>query len=396
MKGVGFVRALREAGHDVEVATGFPNYPGGKIYPGYRVRPLQVELIDGVKINRLALYPSHSQSALGRAVNYLSFFISAFLFTLVRLRSFDVIYAYHPPITPALAASLIGWAWRKPVIVDIQDLWPDSVAASGMVSSHAVSRVLGAICRFVYWRATAIIVQSDGMKELLISRGVPAHKLSRIYNWAAEDSLMSSHGFDLSKYGLDGRFNIVYAGNLGVAQGLESLIRAAALAAQTAPEIQLLLIGNGVHQDRLKNFALSAGGGSTKMFPGVSRREIAAVLAAADVQVLHLTDKPLYRSTVPQKLQFYFAVGKPILAAVSGEAGRLVTDSSAGLAAPPDRPTEIARTMLEFVRMPPERRRAMAQAASRAYRERFSFAKAVEATIRVLTRVEISTRRSAE
>ncbi|MCU0881855.1 MAG: glycosyltransferase family 4 protein, partial [Hyphomonadaceae bacterium] len=185
-KGTTFVRALKAAGHTVEVATGFPNYPGGKLYPGFKIAPYRRETGSGFTVHRLPLYPSHNASSLGRALNYLSFFCSALLFCLINSRRFDVIYVYHPPITVGLAATLAAWLWRVPVALDIQDLWPDSVVTTGLRGTSQLEAPLASLCRFVYRRAACLIPQSKGMEAKLIERGVPASKLRTIRNWASD------------------------------------------------------------------------------------------------------------------------------------------------------------------------------------------------------------------
>src|ERR1039458_10345911 len=160
-KGLLFARGLAARGHDVEVLTGFPNYPGGHVYPGYRIRPWVREQIDGISILRVALYPSHDKSAFGRVFNYASFAISAALVGTALIRKPDVVYVYHPPATIAFAAIVIGFFRRAPFVYDIQDLWPDTVAASRMISSSAVFTLLGHWCNFVYRCARHIVVLSQ-------------------------------------------------------------------------------------------------------------------------------------------------------------------------------------------------------------------------------------------
>src|SRR5690242_1321897 len=138
VKGIAFVRALEAAGHQVTVVTGLPNYPDGKIYPGYRLRLIQHETLGGVKVVRLPLYPSHDRSSLRRSMNFLSFFISAFLYLLFRRSRFDLAYVYHPPITVGLAAACAG----VPFVLDVQDLWPDTIAATGMRRASKLVRPL--------------------------------------------------------------------------------------------------------------------------------------------------------------------------------------------------------------------------------------------------------------
>jgi len=142
IKGLKFARALQAAGHEVTVVTGFPNYPTGRLYPGYRLKPIQREWIEGVEVVRLPLYPSHDASAFRRSLNYLSFFLSVLTYLLVRRDRFDLAYVYHPPITVGLAAALSGLVRRLPFVLDIQDLWPDSLAATGMTGGPLLMRLV--------------------------------------------------------------------------------------------------------------------------------------------------------------------------------------------------------------------------------------------------------------
>ena len=144
-KGLLFARELVARGHEVEVLTGFPNYPGGKLYPGYRIRPWVREHIDGVSVLRVALYPSHSNSGFQRALNYMSFALSAALIGTALIRQPDVVYVYHPPITVGFAGAVIGFLRKTPFVYDIQDLWPDTVASTGMMSNSTALCSVGQI-----------------------------------------------------------------------------------------------------------------------------------------------------------------------------------------------------------------------------------------------------------
>ncbi|MNE41437.1 putative glycosyl transferase [compost metagenome] len=141
-KGLVFARELVAQGFEVEVVTGFPNYPGGKLYPGYRIKLIQREVIDGVTVTRLPLYPSHGQSGIGRVLNYISFAASSLLYGLFGAKKPDVIYAYHPPLTVGIAAAFIRLLRRVPVVYDIQDMWPDTLRATGMFSNEKALRIV--------------------------------------------------------------------------------------------------------------------------------------------------------------------------------------------------------------------------------------------------------------
>ena len=182
-KGMVFARALTSAGRQVVVLTGFPNYPSGRIYPGYRQRLVQTETLDGIRVVRVPLYPSHDSSSLKRFLNYASFALSASLVGVWRTGDPDLVYAYHPPLTTGFAALWLGWVKRVPVVYDIQDLWPDTLRATGMLRSRWALRTVGRLCGFVYQRVSRIVVLSPGMKTALESKGVAAGKIEVIYNW---------------------------------------------------------------------------------------------------------------------------------------------------------------------------------------------------------------------
>jgi colanic acid biosynthesis glycosyl transferase WcaI len=383
LKGASFVRGLIDAGHEVEVLTGFPNYPIGRLYDGYRLSLHKKETVDGVIINRLPLYPSHGKSSIGRIVNYFSFLVSAAIYGAFFARKFDVIYSYPPP-TVGLAAAFVGMIRRRPFVLDVQDLWPESVQKSGMAGTGSMGGVLSALCNFVYRRATRIIAQSRGIAARLVERGVPAAKVDVVYNWADENTARPLGLCALSGYGLEGRFNIIYGGNLGVMQGLDTLIRAAHLAAGRLPNLQLLLIGDGADRARLVSVRDELGATNVRIAAGVPRNQIGDVFAAADVLALHLVNDPLFEITIPQKTQFYLAVGKPILCGVKGEAAAFLIASKAGLAVEPGDVQGMADAMLEFAKMAQSEREAMGARGRAAYATHFSFAKAIDATSKSL------------
>ncbi|SUB34988.1 glycosyl transferase, family 1 protein [Pasteurella multocida] len=192
IKGLAFAKELKTQGHDVQVLTGFPNYPGGKIYEGYKLRFFQKECIEGIPVLRVALYPSHDSSAIKRILNYVSFAFMAMLFGIFATKKCDVIYAYHPPLTTGIAAIMIKLFRRTPVIYDIQDLWPDTLKATGMLTHDRLLKIVDYVCQCVYKCVDHIVVLSPGFKEKLIQKSVPANKISVIYNWCNETALINT------------------------------------------------------------------------------------------------------------------------------------------------------------------------------------------------------------
>lgn len=384
-KGLKFVQALRARGFDVEVATGLPNYPQGVLHPGYRIWPYQREIMDGVIVHRLPLYPSHDGSTVRRSLNYLSFFCSALLFCLLRGRRYDAIYVYHPPMTVSFAAALAGMLTRTPFIVDVQDLWPDTVATSGM-SHGTIDRGLGMMCRFVYRHATRVVAQCKGMGDAIAHRGAGTAKIRTIYNWTDEQLVVPSGELDLSSYRFAGRFSFVYGGNFGHHQALETVVDAGIEAGRREPKIQVLLVGSGLARPAL---AARIGDHSdiVRLMPTVRQEHVADIFASADVLLVHLADLPFFRFTIPSKTQFYLASAKPILGGLVGEAAALIEQAQAGITVPPENVKALADAMVALARTDPSELRGMGERGRRFYLDELSFDRAMAQTATVIDEV---------
>ena len=368
-KGLSFAKKLQAAGYEVEVLTGFPNYPGGKVYSGYRIRALKREVMDGIPVVRVPIYPSHDNSAVRRMMTYCSFAASSLIYGLFRAGRADVIYVYHPPLTVSLAAMIVGAARRRPFVVDIQDLWPDTLAATGMVRSKRLLRWTDWLCRLVYRRAQRIAVQSFGFKKQLIDRGVAAEKIDVILNWADDRETTPKGVLDLAPFALEGRFNVIFAGTMGFAQGLDVILEAAKLLLPIEPRVQFILVGSGVEVERLKRRIAAEGLTNVRQVSQVRRDLVIDALAGADVLLATLKPDPLFEITIPSKTQFYLAVGRPIVLSVKGDAARLVEASGAGLTVEPGDSKALAEAVLSLARMPPDALTAMGRR-GREYYER--------------------------
>ncbi len=383
MKGIDFVRGLQSAGHEVEVVTGFPNYPGGKIYPEYHGRRFQRETLDGISVTRLPLSPSHNNSSIGRAWHFLSFFLSALAYGLKNGRRFDLVYVGHPGVTTGLAALLFGSLWRCPYILDIQDLWPDSLVASGLNRATAMAKILGPICNLVHYRAAHIVAQSEGIAKTLIARGARLERVSVIYNWAADapKTPPQSSGHH------DGKFAIVYAGNMGPLQALDSAVRAAKLAAEEVPNITLTLVGDGVELAMLKALAVEIDASNIHFKPRVATSQITDVLAEADALLIHLSDQALLEITIPSKTQSYLAIGKPILAGVKGEVASILQESAAAIVTHPEDVEALTDAMVRLASLSREVLAGMGQSGRAYYDQKLGFDSAIAKTLAVCDKV---------
>lgn len=366
-------RSLLALGHEVHVLTGFPNYPTGTVYPGYRIRWYQYENRAGVHVHRVPLIPSHDRSALRRAVSYLSYAVSAST-RWGLLRRMDAWLVYSTPATVVAPAMLARAVFRRPYVMLIQDLWPDTVTESGFVREGrvltAATRALHAFCDASYRGAAEIAVTSPGMAEILIERGVAARRLSVVANWVDETVFrpVPRDPALARQLGLTG-FVVMYAGSLGDLQGLDQVLEAAALVADL-PEVRFAFVGSGVAEARLRR---AAAGLANVTFLGRQPVErMTEVMACGDVQLVSLKDLPLFRSTLPSKVQAALASGRVVLGAVAGDAGRLIRRSGAGLAVPPQRPRALAEAVRRLYALDPREREAMGQAGRRFYLDHLS------------------------
>lgn len=371
-KGVAFAKHLQARGFDVEVLTGFPNYPGGKVYPGYAVRWMLRETIDGVPITRVALYPSHDTSPVRRAGNYLSFGVTSFLYGLFGAPRPAVIYAYHPPLTVPLAAALIGKLRGAKVVIDIQDLWPDTLRATGMLSNTRALGLIGAVCNWLYRHVDRIVVLSPGFKRTLIARGVPEGQIEVIYNWCDAASLTAGASSSGPRLAGAQAFRIVFAGNIGRAQGLDAVLDAARILQNRGADIGFVFIGDGIDAQRLKNRVADSALANVSFMPRVSAFEVGGLLAQADALLVHLLRDPLFEITIPSKTQAYMAMGKPILMAVEGDAAALVTEAGCGVAAVPGNAESIAEAATALASMAPPELAKLGEAGREYYYSRLS------------------------
>lgn len=383
-------RAIRDHGHDVQVVTGFPTYPRGELFPGYRNRLYAKEIIDGITVHRGAIYPSHDARALRRSATYLSYAVTGSLASVRVPTGVDVVYVYSSPATTAIPGLVARTLRRAPVVLHIQDLWPDSVTASGFVEGGRVKRIEAALdryCQFVYRHADVIAVSAPGMAALLRDRGVPAAKLHVLPNWADESRFMPVPRSDVLARQLDllAPTVVMYAGNLGELQDLDTLLDAATIL-RDRTDIVVALVGSGVAEQRLRATVAARALKNVRILPTQPFDSIGSVLALGDAQVVSLSDAPVLRATLPSKLQANLAAGRPIIGAVRGDAAEVINATGSGLTTAPGDAVGLARTIERFAAMTQSERGAMAHAARDTYVQRFSKATVSEELNQLLHR----------
>ena len=369
-KGLAFAKELQRNGHQVSVLTGFPNYPGGKIYPGYRQRLFAREVMEGIPVTRVPLYPSHDRSALRRMLCYASFAFSS-LCAIFLLPRPDVVYAYGPPPTAALAAVALRIVRKVPFLFDDTDLWPDTLGATGMVNSERLLRIIRWWVDYVYRSAAHVTVLASGYKARLIERGIPADHVSVLPNWGIEEAATP---VDAAPAKSGGTFTILFAGNMGPAQDLPVVLEAAHRLKTLRPDIRFLFAGSGVDAASLEAQAEKEGLDNVSFLGRLAPRDMPPIFAAADALLVHLRDEPMFAFTVPSKTQSYLQAGKPILMGVRGDAADMVAAAGAGIAFQPGNPEALATAAVELADMPLEQRTAMGLSGRRYYAENLSCA----------------------
>ena len=343
-------RELQRRGHEIQVLTGFPNYPTGEVVPGYRIRRRLDETLDGVAVRRVALYPEHGTSVLGRVANYASFGASAVGSGLDVLRGLDAIWVYNSPITVSWPMWAARHALGVPAVVHVLDLWPDSVVASGFSRSGRVFAAaetgLHRWCDAMYRSAESIAYISPGVGPILRARGVPAEKLRYLPMWADENIFRPAPDDLRDELGLDpAAVVLLYAGALGHAQGLDSLVEACTKIAD--PSFRCIVAGSGVCESSLRDRAERIGATNIRFLGRVPQSGMTSLMAAGDVNYIGLRPHALSPFTMPSKTQAALASGRALLAAADGDVADVVRQSGAGFVADPSDPASIADAVNE-------------------------------------------------
>jgi colanic acid biosynthesis glycosyl transferase WcaI len=353
---------LKKRGHEVVVLTGFPNYPRGKLYPGYHLRFFQREFIDGIPVFRTFEFPYHGKSMIGRFLNYGSFMISS-LWGFFCLPAFDVIYVWHPPLSIGVAAWLLARLRRVRFVYDVQDIWPESAVLSGILKDGSLIRYMSKLEKFVYSRANHILVVTDGARENLIGKGVLPQKVSALPHWVDDQIFVNVDSLTREKvrsqFGWNNHFIFLFAGNLGTVQGLDTLLDAAERL-HAAEKVRIVFIGDGSDRERLQ--ALAKGKnlmGSVQFVSQQPQGKMPEILGAADALIVHLKESEISKYVIPTKTLAYLASGRPILMAMDGAAAQMVQESGAGVVIPSENPEQMAKAMRLLVRIPLEERSAL-------------------------------------
>ena len=368
------VKSLVERGIEVDVLTGKPNYPEGIIYEGYKAFGCMTESWCGANVFRVPLYPRGKNSPIKLALNYLSFIISGIFFGpwLMRKQKYDVVFVYGlSPILLAIPAVLIAWLKRKKLIVWVQDLWPQSLAATGYLKSKFLLRSVELVVRWIYRHTDLLLVQSRAF-EGAVSALAP-DKTVLYYPNSVDSSFARTPDLNNKQpeiEALESGFPVVFAGNIGAAQAVECIVEAASIL-QEAPEIRFVIFGNGSKWAWLNDQIAGRGLKNIYLAGRFPIEAMPEYLQKAEVLLVSLTDDPIFALTVPNKIQAYMASGRPIVASLNGEGARLVLESGAGISSPAEDPVALAKAILSLYQMTAEQRQQIGENGRAYYHNHF-------------------------
>lgn len=327
---------LVRRGHQVSVLTGYPNYPSGRLFTGYRMRGVSREVREGVEIVRIPLTLRGEGGGMRLMLNYLSFAVAATVLGPFWCRGrYDLVLCYQlSPLTVGLPAAVLAALRRIPLLFWVQDLWPQSLAATGAVRSPALLRVVADFARALYRRSARILVQSRAFVEPISQLGIAREKLLFLPNSAESFYRPLDPATVAAPAPLPAGLRILFAGNVGAAQGFDTIIDAAALLA-TEADIHWLIVGEGRELAQVKaEVARRRLTACIRFFGRYPAETMPAWFAHAHVLLASLRPAPVFSLTIPSKLQSYLACGRPVLAALDGEGARIVAEAGAGLTVP--------------------------------------------------------------
>jgi len=315
-------------GADVTVITCTPNYPKGEVFPGFKNKWKQEEMMDGIRVIRVWSYISPNRGLVKRILDYLSFCFTSFIASL--FVKTDIIIATSPQLFTALSGCASSIVKRKPWILEIRDLWPESILAVGAMKKNFLLKLVDQIVIFLYRNADRVIVVTEAFKKRIHNYGVPIDRIHIVKNGVHLHNFTNT-GKDseiLQKYNLEDKFVVAYIGTHGMAHGLDFILDAAAEIKQD--DIQFLFVGEGAMKSRLEKQAETLGLSNVILLPGIPKSEVIRYISVSDVALIPLKRRDTFKKVLPSKIFENAAMGKPILLGVEGEAQELIEYYKAG------------------------------------------------------------------
>ncbi|MBN3946944.1 MAG: glycosyltransferase family 4 protein [Nostoc sp. NMS7] len=335
---------LVKRGHQVRVITGMPNYPQRQIYDAYRGKWYVNEQKNGVTIQRSYLRIQSKPNLMDRLLLELSFVFTS-LPQAFKGRRPDVIILTVPPLLGTLPVTIFAWLYNCPVVLNVQDILPEAAVRMGLLKNKWMIQTLAALEKFAYRTAHTISVIADGFRENLVNKGVPINKIVCIPNWVNVNfirPLAKENNSWISSHKLNGKFVVLYSGNIALTQGLETVIEAA-VCLRHIKDIVFVIVGESIALQRLQEYCLLNGADNVLLLPLQPREKLPEMLAAADIGLI-VQKRNVISFNMPSKIPLLLASGSPIVGSVpaTGTAAKAIQLSGGGIIVEPESPDAMA------------------------------------------------------
>lgn len=371
------VDSLILSGAKVTVVTGQPNYPEGRCYKGYSPWRLGRKKEAGVDVVRVPLVMRGSQNGFLLALNYISFVFSAVIGGMFKLRGerYDVVFCYAPsPMLQAVPAIFFSWFFKAPFVFHVQDLWPQSLSETGYIKNKSILNLVGQLVGYIYRKCDRILISSKPF-QADIARYNPAAEIHYLPNSVDGTFLVDTSSRKPSSSSLE-LFNCVFAGNVGSAQAVDTILDAAEIL-KAYEDISFDVYGSGSRLAHMELEKEKRGLTNLALMGRVPSSDMPQILASASALLVTLKDTEIFRATVPNKIQAYLAVGRPIIACMAGEGARIVVEANAGFQAEAENSAELAKTILKIRAMDESQRAELGRNGQRYFRDNFEHEKLV-------------------
>ena len=345
-----------QAGHEVTVITGVPNFPSGQIHAGHRNRPWQEETVDGVRLIRVWTYITANEGFLKRTLDYISFMVTGGIAGLFVKRP-DVVVATSPQFFNALGGCLLSIARRRPFVFELRDLWPDSISAVGAMQEGMAIRFLRRVEYWLYRRAARIVSVTHSFRDILVRNGIAADKIAVVPNGVdLQDFTPGPKPADLERQlGLTGKFIAAYVGTIGMAHGLGTILDAAEQL-KRRDDIAFVLVGTGAEHAKLESEARTRGLTNVHFVGAVGKTQVKSYWRLCDAALVLLRDLPLFQHVIPSKLFEAWGTARPVILGVRGESAGIVKAADGGVVIPPEDAAALAEAVQRMADRPQEAR----------------------------------------
>lgn len=344
-------RLLHARGIEVTVLTGKPNYPGGDIHSGYRAGGVQRESYEGIEVVRVPLVTRGQNSRMRLALNYLSFLTAASIMGPFALKgkAFDAVLVYGiSPLLQALAGMVLSSVKKAPLVVWVQDLWPESLTATGYLSNRALLAMISSLVRRIYKSATLILIQSRAFRapvETLCDDPLKIIYYPNLYQ-RPPPTAASARASELADK-LRRSFSVVFAGNIGTAQDPETILQVARLL-RAIPDVRIILVGSGSREKWLAESAAIQGLDNLVFAGRFPASDMPYIFEGAAALLVTLAAQPIFSLTIPSRVQAYLAAGRPIVGALDGEPAKIIAEAQAGICVPSGNAEALAGAILKL------------------------------------------------